>query len=160
MNDTVPSAEFLREAIRLAVENVTAGRGGPFGAVIVCEDRIIARGTNLVTANNDPTAHAEVVAIRAACQARHDYRLAGCQIYTSCEPCPLCLAAILWARLDTVHYAATCDQAAAAGFDDRAIYAEIAKPKESRALPMIQVLATEANSPFQAWSQSPNRIPY
>jgi guanine deaminase len=144
----------------LAEENVTTGRGGPFGAVIVCEDRIIARGTNRVTANWDPTAHAEVVAIRAACQARHDYRLAGCQLYPSCEPCPLCLAAILWARLDAVHYAATSDQAAAAGFDDRAIYAEIAKPKESRALPMFQALATEAAAPFQAWSQSPNRIPY
>lgn len=159
MNDSV-QAEFLREAIRLAVENVTTGRGGPFGALIVCEDRVIARGTNLVTATNDPTAHAEVVAIRAACQARQDYRLAGCQIYTSCEPCPLCLAAILWARLDSVHYAATCDQAAAAGFDDRVIYEEIAKPKESRGLRMIQGLATEATAPFQAWDQSANRVPY
>lgn len=159
MNDSV-QAEFLREAIRLAVENVTTGRGGPFGARIVCEDRVIARGTNLVTATNDPTAHAEVVAIRAACQARQDYRLAGCQIYTSCEPCPLCLAAILWARLDSVHYAATCDQAAAAGFDDRVIYEEIAKPKENRGLRMIQGLATEATAPFQAWDQSANRVPY
>lgn len=159
MNDSV-QAEFLREAIRLAVENVTTGRGGPFGALIVCEDRVIARGTNLVTATNDPTAHAEVVAIRAACQARQDYRLAGCQIYTSCEPCPLCLAAILWARLDSVHYAATSDQAAAAGFDDRVIYEEIAKPKESRGLRMIQGLATEATAPFQAWDQSANRVPY
>lgn len=154
------STEFLREAIRLAVENVESGRGGPFGAVIVREGLIIARGTNQVTALRDPTAHAEVVAIRAACQVRHDFSLAGCEIYTSCEPCPLCLAAIYWAHLDRIHYAATCDQAAEAGFDDRVIYEELSKSKLERNLPMIQGLIAEAAAPFQAWRQSPNRIPY
>lgn len=154
------STSFLREAIHLAVENVQTGRGGPFGAVIVREGLIIARGTNQVIASRDPTAHAEVVAIRAACQARQDFSLAGCEIYTSCEPCPLCLAAIYWAHLDKIHYAATCDQAAEAGFDDRVIYEEMAKPKNNRTTPMIQGLTTEAVAPFQAWSQSPNRIPY
>ena len=116
---------FMKEAIRLATENVRAGRGGPFAAVVVKDGHIIASGTNSVTSTNDPTAHAEVTAIREACRALGTFQLSGCEIYTSCEPCPMCLGAIYWARPDRVFYAATASDAAAAGFDDSFIYEEL-----------------------------------
>lgn len=151
---------FLREAIRLSLENVETGRGGPFGAVVVYQGEIIGRGTNLVTATHDPTAHAEVVAIRNACQHRQSFSLEQCEIYTSCEPCPLCLAAIYWARMANIYFAASCDDAAAAGFDDRVFYEELSKPIHARQTPAIQALRDEAVVAFAKWGQSADRIDY
>lgn len=152
--------KHLREAIRLSIENVESGRGGPFGAVVVYQHEIIGRGTNLVTATNDPTAHAEVVAIRNACQHRGSFSLASCEIYTSCEPCPLCLAAIHWSRMAKIVFAATCDDAAAAGFDDRVLYEELAKPISARHIPAINALRNEAVLAFATWRQDTQRIEY
>lgn len=151
---------FLREAIRLSIEKMEANEGGPFGAVIVREGQIIGRGWNRVTSTNDPTAHAEVVAIRDACAHLQTFSLAGCEIYASCEPCPLCLAAIYWSRLDRVYYAATRDDAAAAGFDDRSFYREFAKPAGERSIPMEQALRDEACVALQAWRKKEDRIRY
>src|SRR4051812_15266292 len=125
---------FMREAIRLSVENVEQGKGGPFGAVIVKDGKIIASGTNQVTATNDPTAHAEVVAIRKACEALKSFQLEGCEIYCSCEPCPMCLGAIYWARPDKIFFANSKEDAAAIHFDDQLIYEELAKPYGQRKL--------------------------
>lgn len=152
--------EFLREAIRLAVDAVTHQHGGPFGALVVRDGTILARGTNRVTSTNDPTAHAEIVAIRDACALLRSFSLAGCDIYCSCEPCPMCLAAIYWARLDRIWFAATRDDAAAAGFDDRLFYEQLARPLQQRAIPMDQALPDEARAPFNAWAAKPDRIPY
>lgn len=152
--------KFLREAIRLSIENVESGRGGPFGAVVVYQGEIIGRGSNLVTATNDPTAHAEVVAIRNACQHRSNFVLDNCEIYTSCEPCPLCLAAIYWSRIAKIYFAATCDDAAAAGFDDRVFYEELAKPLSARQIPATHALRDEAVLAFATWGQSNQRIEY
>lgn len=152
--------EFLREAIRLSFEKMAANEGGPFGAVVVRDQRIIGRGWNRVLATNDPTAHAEVEAIRAACSHLQTFSLAGCEIYASCEPCPMCLSAIYWARLDRITYAASCDDAAAAGFDDGFIYRELAVPKSVRTIPMQQLLRDEASPAFAAWLQKKDRIPY
>jgi guanine deaminase len=151
---------FLREAIRLSVEKMEANEGGPFGAVVVRDQQIVGWGWNRVTSTNDPTAHAEVVAIRDACSALQTFSLAGCEIYSSCEPCPLCLAAIYWSRLERVYYAATCDDAAAAGFDDRNFYREIAKPICERSIPMQQALRDEACVALRTWGQKENRIRY
>jgi tRNA(Arg) A34 adenosine deaminase TadA len=147
-------AEFMREAIRLSVANVEEGKGGPFGAVVVKDGKIIARGVNQVTASNDPTAHAEVVAIRKACQVLNSFQLEGCEIYTSCEPCPMCLGAIYWARPDKLYYANSKEDAAAIQFDDQFIYEEIAKPVEQRKLFTKQVLREEAMAAFKKWSES------
>jgi tRNA(Arg) A34 adenosine deaminase TadA len=152
--------DFLREAIRLSLEKMQANEGGPFGAVIVRDERIIARGWNRVTSTTDPTAHAEVVAIRNACAQLGTFSLAGCEIYTSCEPCPLCLAAIWWARLDRVWYAAACADAAAAGFDDRNFYQELARPAAERSIPMVQALREEACVALEAWVTKQDRIRY
>jgi guanine deaminase len=149
----------MREAIELAIDNVAAG-GGPFGCVIVRDGKIIARGVNRVTQTNDPTAHAEVVAIRKACQALGDFQLAGCEVYTSCEPCPMCMAALYWARPERVYFAATKADAAAAGFDDAMIYEEFALPYEKRRLPVEQVSREEAQKAFQAWMRSANKVRY
>lgn len=154
------NSDFLREAIRLAVDSVTRDDGGPFGALVVCDGAIVGRGTNRVTSANDPTAHAEIVAIREACAGLHTFALAGCEIYCSCEPCPMCLGAIFWARLDRIWFAATRDDAAAAGFDDRQFYEELARPLDQRAVPMRQVLDDEGRAPFDAWVRKPDRIPY
>ena len=154
------SPDFMRRAIALALENVRSARGGPFGAVVVKEGRIIGEGTNSVTATNDPTAHAEIVAIRAACQALKDFQIAGCDLYTTCEPCPMCLGAIYWARPARVFYAGVAADAADAGFDDTFIYEELKRPPESRAIPMIQILRDEALALFFAWKQQPNKIAY
>ncbi|HEV2178478.1 MAG TPA: nucleoside deaminase [Terriglobia bacterium] len=151
---------FMREAIALSVENVRAGRGGPFAALVVKGATVVARGVNLVSATNDPTAHAEVMAIRAACQALGSFRLAGCEIYTTCEPCPMCLSAIYWARLDKYYYANTRQDAASVGFDDSLIYHEIALPPEQRAVPGERLLADEAATAFQEWMRSPVKVSY
>jgi tRNA(Arg) A34 adenosine deaminase TadA len=152
--------DFLREAIRLSVEKMECNEGGPFGAVIVRDEQIIGRGWNRVTSTNDPTAHAEVVAIRDACSRLQSYSLAGCEIYSSCEPCPLCLAAIYWARLDRIHYGATCDDAAAVGFDDLNFYRELSKPACDRSIPMLQALRDEACVAFRSWLAKEDRIRY
>ncbi len=152
--------DFLREAIRLSVEKMDANEGGPFGAVVVRNGEIVGRGWNQVTSTNDPTAHAEVVAFRDACACLKTFSLAGCEIYSSCEPCPLCLAAIYWSRLDRIYYAATCDDAAAAGFDDWSFYREIRKPAAERSIPMQQALRDEALIALQAWEKKEDRIRY
>jgi len=151
---------FMSRAIALAVDNVRSGRGGPFGAVVVKDGKIIAEGANNVTATNDPTAHAEVVAIREACKKLGAFELTGCEIYTSCEPCPMCLGAIYWARPDRIYYGNTADDAAKAGFDDSHIYDEIPKDPAARKIPMEQIMRDEAIEGFRAWEKSPNKIPY
>lgn len=150
----------MREAIRLSREGMVSGRGGPFGAVIVQGGEIVARGNNQVTSALDPTAHAEVVAIRAAAQALGNFSLAGCDIYTSCEPCPMCLAAIYWARLDRVFFANDRVDAAAAGFDDDHIYREFAVPPDQRAVPITAFLREEALPVFHEWNALGGKIPY
>ena len=155
-----PNPEFLRRAIVLATENVFLGKGGPFGAVIVREGRVVGEGANSVTAINDPTAHAEVTAIRAACGALGTFTLAGCELYTSCEPCPMCLAAAYWARLDAIYFGCSAADAARAGFDDAFLYAEFTKDREFRAVPSRQMLAEEAWASFEAWLASPIKILY
>jgi tRNA(Arg) A34 adenosine deaminase TadA len=150
----------MQQAISLATENVLSHGGGPFGAVVVREGKVIATGTNLVTSTNDPTAHAEVVAIRAACKALDSFQLSGCVVYTSCEPCPMCLAAIYWARCDAIFYGNSASDASDAGFDDSMLYDEVSRPLELRTIPMIRILADEAKTSFDAWRASPNRIDY
>ena len=152
--------EFLRRAIALATENVLHGAGGPFGAVIVREGRIVGEGVNTVTAAHDPTAHGEVNAIRAACKALGSFSLAGCQLYTSCEPCPMCLAAAYWARIDAIYYGARAADAARAGFDDAFLYDELRKDQSVRTLSATQLLGDEAWSSFAAWIASENKIKY
>jgi tRNA(Arg) A34 adenosine deaminase TadA len=151
---------FMEKAIALATENVTSGRGGPFGAVIVREGSIVATGTNLVTATNDPTAHAEVVAIRNACAALSSFELSGCHIYTSCEPCPMCLAAIYWARCAAIFYGNCAADAAAAGFDDAFLYEEMTRPMDQRTIPAMNLLPEQAISNFHAWRAHAGRIDY
>ncbi len=152
--------DFMRLAISLSIENVQQGRGGPFAAVIVRDGEIIAHGTNLVTTTNDPTAHAEVVAIRHACQRLGVFHLTDCEIYSTCEPCPMCLAAIYWARLKKVYYANTRSDAAAIGFDDEKLYRELALPPIQRTLPAEQLLRHEALAAFQLWKEKDDKIPY
>lgn len=151
---------FLREAISLARTGMERGDGGPFGCVIVKDGSVIGRGNNRVTSTNDPTAHAEVVAIRAACAALRSFQLDGCVLYTSCEPCPMCLGAIYWARPDKLFYASSKEDAAAINFDDKFIYEEIAKPVEERKLFTKQVLREKALEAFEKWKISPNKIEY
>ena len=157
---TQPNPEFLRRAIALATENVRAGAGGPFAAVIVRDGRIVGEGANSVTTTHDPTAHGEVNAIRAACKALGTFTLEGCELYTSCQPCPMCLAASYWSRLDVIYYGASDTDAARAGFDDAFLYAEFRKDQPERALPAVQLLADEAWTSFAAWLESPNKTPY
>lgn len=152
--------QFMREAIRLSVNNVEENKGGPFGAVVVKDGKIIARGANCVTAHNDPTAHAEVMAIREACKTLHTFQLTGCEIYASCEPCPMCLAAIYWARPDKLYYASTKEDAAAIDFDDHFIYEEIAKPVSERKIFTQQIMRDEALEAFEKWKTSVNKIEY
>jgi guanine deaminase len=160
MNRDTGEAAFMREAIKLSVENVQECKGGPFGAVVVKEGKIIARGVNNVTAANDPTAHAEVNAIREACKALNSFQLAGCHIYASCEPCPMCLGAIYWARIDTLYFANTKEDAGAIHFDDRFIYEELAKPLTQRKLFTRQLLRNEALEAFRQWEQSQQKTEY
>jgi len=153
-------ARFLREAIRLSRTRMRQGRGGPFGAVVARDGAIVARGWNAVTSGNDPTAHAEVVAIRRACRRVGTFSLAGFVLYASCEPCPMCLAAAYWARVDRLVYAATRDDAARAGFDDDRIYREIPLAPEARSLPTDRLLRDEALAVFDEWLAKPDRVPY
>jgi len=155
-----PNPEFLRRAIALATENVVSGKGGPFAAVIVRGGQIVAEGVNMVTATNDPTAHGEVSAIRAACKALGTFTLAGCELYTSCEPCPMCLAASHWARLEAVFYGCSAADASRAGFDDAFLYEEFCKDPSARSLPTTQMLPDEAWASFAAWIASPNKTKY
>jgi tRNA(Arg) A34 adenosine deaminase TadA len=153
-------AEFMRMAIDLATENVLSGAGGPFGAVIVKDGAVLATGVNCVTANNDPTAHAEVTAIRNAAAVLGTFELNGCTIYSSCEPCPMCLGAIYWSRLDALYFGSTAQDAADAGFDDSHFYDEIRKPVGERSLPAVNLLRDEAAASFKAWCQFAGRIDY
>lgn len=151
---------FMEEAIRLAVRNARRGEGGPFGAVVVKNGRVIARGANRVAATNDPTAHAEVVAIRAACRRLGTFELPGCEIYSSCEPCPMCLGAIYWARPGAVYYAATRRDAAAFGFDDLYIYKQVALAPSRRKIAMRPLLRREGLRAFQEWQRNAGRVNY
>jgi guanine deaminase len=151
---------FMLEAIRLAEQGMNQNEGGPFGCVIVKDGLIIGRGNNKVISTNDPTAHAEITAIREACDHLHSFQLEGCEIYTSCEPCPMCLGAIYWARPAKVYFACTREDAAAIGFDDQFIYEEIDKSLASRSIPMEQLLYSEALEVFRAWSLKPDKIKY
>lgn len=152
--------EFLRRAIQLAMENVELGRGGPFGALIVKDSKVVAEGANHVTTAKDPTAHAEVVAIRAACSRLDTFDLGGCVLYASCEPCPMCLSAIYWARLDALYFAAGKQDAASAGFDDSFIYTQVPLEPAQRTLPTRQLLLGEGKRPFALWTASVSKIPY
>ena len=154
------SAEFMRRAIALALENVRTARGGPFAALVVKDGKIIGEGANRVTATNDPTAHAEIMAIRAACRTLGSFQLTGCDLYTTCEPCPMCLGAIYWSRPARVFYAGIAADAADAGFDDAFIYEELQRPPQSRRIPMTQLLREEALAVFMAWKQQPNKTQY
>lgn len=151
---------FMARAIQLSIENVESGRGGPFGAVVVKDGIIIGEAANQVTSTNDPTAHAEVLAIRAACKQLGAFDLEGCEIYTSCEPCPMCLGAIYWARLARVYFANVDADASKIGFDDSLIYREIAQPHSKRKIPMIQMMREQALAAFRAWETKPNKIEY
>ncbi len=151
--------DFMRKAIELSIENVKNG-GGPFGAVIVKDDEIIATGVNRVTANHDPTAHAEVSAIREACAKLNTFDLSGCEIYTSCEPCPMCLGAIYWAHLDKIYYGNNKTDAARIGFDDSFIYDELALERKDRKKVMEELLPQEAIAAFKAWEDKTDKIEY
>lgn len=154
------STDFMRMAIELAENNVIREQGGPFGAVIVKDGMVLARSANKVVPNNDPTAHAEVLAIRLACQELNTFDLSGCEIYTSCEPCPMCLGAIYWARIDKIYYANTKADAATVGFDDAFIYEELDKPLDKRKLPIVQLMRDEAMNAFKLWSEFEGRKEY
>ena len=151
---------FMSEAIELSRANVREGKGGPFAAVVVKDGAVLARGTNLVTSTNDPTAHAEIVAIREACRALGSFQLEGCDIYTTCEPCPMCLGAIYWARPRAVFFANTQDDAAQIGFDDQFIYDEFSRPHSGRKIPMNQILRDEALTAFREWMEKVDKTPY
>ena len=150
----------MERAIELAVENVRSGHGGPFGAVVVRGKEIAGTGVNSVTASNDPTAHAEVMAIREACRQLGAFQLSGCDLYTSCEPCPMCLGAIYWARLDRVFYGGTRDDAAKAGFDDAFIYEQITLPHAERAIPFVGMMREESLVCFKEWMEKRDRVEY
>ena len=154
------SAELMRRAIALALENVRTARGGPFAALVAKHGSVIGEGANSVTATNDPTAHAEIVAIRAACRALGTFQLTDCELYTTCEPCPMCLGAIYWARPARVFYAGVAADAANAGFDDAFIYEELRRPPESRRIPMTQLMREESLAIFAAWKRQPNKTQY
>ena len=158
--ETNMDKSFMVRAIQLSMDNVRSGRGGPFGAVVVKDGKMIAEGANQVTSANDPTAHAEMVAIRRACEKLGVFDLEGCEIYSSCEPCPMCLGAIYWARLSRVYFGNGDDDASKIGFDDSLIYREIAQPHSKRKIPMIQMMREEALAAFRAWENKSNKIEY
>jgi guanine deaminase len=151
---------FMARAIQLAVDNVASARGGPFGSVVVKDGKIVAEAANQVTFANDPTAHAEMVAIREACRKLGVFDLEGCEIYTSCEPCPMCMGAIYWARLSRVYYAGRADDAAQAGFDDSMIYRELAQPLSKRKIPLIQMMREQGLDAFRVWQNSSRKLEY
>jgi guanine deaminase len=151
---------FLGEAIRLSIEKMEAGEGGPFGALVVRKGQVVGVGWNRVTSTNDPTAHAEIVAIRDACARLGTFSLPECELYSSCEPCPMCLATIYWARIERLYYAATREDAAGAGFDDSRIYDEIALRPPARSILAVQDLRQEAQTAFEAWAKKEDRVEY
>jgi tRNA(Arg) A34 adenosine deaminase TadA len=151
---------FMREAIRISLQMMRRNKGGPFGAVVVRKGKIIGKGWNQVTSANDPTAHAEIVAIREACRRLKTFHLADCELYTSCEPCPMCLSAIYWARMKKVYYANTRKDAARIDFDDDFIYSEVARPIAKRKLAMKQMMHKEALKVFEEWKHKPNKVKY
>ncbi|MFZ3217550.1 MAG: nucleoside deaminase [Candidatus Acidiferrales bacterium] len=159
MTDPI-SNTFISRALTLSLENVRSGQGGPFAAVVVKDGKIIAEAVNRVTTTNDPTAHAEILAIRQACERLHSFELPDCDLYTSCEPCPMCLGAIYWARPARVYFANSAADAAHAGFDDAFIYQEIATPHAGRKIPMIQLPHGEALAAFNAWREKSDKIRY
>lgn len=160
MKTEVSHEKWMQTAIELSEKNVLESIGGPFGAVIVKDGELIAGSGNRVTSTNDPTAHAEVSAIRLACQKLETFDLSGCIIYTSCEPCPMCLSAVYWAKIDTIYYANTKKDADDIGFSDKFIYDELEKPMQERQLPIVQMMRDEALNAFRLWDQSAMRITY
>ena len=152
--------QFLQQAIDLAVENAKSGQGGPYGAIIVKDNRLIAASGNKVTTDIDPTAHAEVMAIRLACKALNDFQLSGCILYSSCEPCPMCLGAIYWARLAKVYFACSRHDAAAANFDDSFIYDEISVLPHQRSITMLHLNLANALEPFDIWAEKSDKVLY
>jgi len=157
---TDPNPVFMERAIQLAIENVHSGKGGPFAAVIVRNGEIIGEGANSVTSTNDPTAHGEINAIRCACRALNTFSLKGCEMYTSCEPCPMCLAATYWARIDAIYFGSNSEDAARAGFDDSYFYNEIKLHRDARSLPLRPLLSDEAWQTFQAWIDKAEKTEY
>lgn len=153
-------SEFLQQAIDLAADNVKSGEGGPYGALLVKDNRIIAASGNKVTSSLDPTAHAEIMTIRLACRELNDFQLTGCVLYTSCEPCPMCLGAIYWARLDKVYYACSREDASSAGFDDGFIYDEISLAPEKRSIPMLNLKQNNDLKPFELWNAKTDKVLY
>jgi tRNA(Arg) A34 adenosine deaminase TadA len=152
--------DLMRRAIALAVENARAGDGGPFAALVARDGEVVAEAANRVTARNDPTAHAEILAVREACRLLGTFSLAGCELFASCEPCPMCLGAVYWARLDRLWFAAGREAAATAGFDDALIYREVPLPPERRTLPTARLELPESTAPFAAWAARPDRVEY
>ena len=150
----------MARAIQLSIDGVQSGRGGPFGAVVVRDGKIVAEGVNQVTSTNDPTAHAEVLAIRQACSSLGVFQLQDCELYTSCEPCPMCLGAIYWARLSRVYFANTAEDAAKIGFEDSFLYTELNKPHLERRIPTIQIMREEALAGFRVWAAKPDKREY
>jgi guanine deaminase len=153
-------AHFMRRAIELSFKNVRSGKGGPFAALIVKSGKILAEGTNVVASANDPTAHAEIVAIRNACKKIRSFELSGCAIYANCEPCPMCLGAIYWARLARIYFAATSVDAAKIGFDDALLYQQLKRTATARKIPMSQLMREDALKVFRLWEQKPDKIEY
>jgi len=153
-------ADHMRRAIELSLEMMRSGQGGPFGAVVVKNGAVVAEGFNQVTSTNDPTAHAEVVAVRRACQALGTYDLTGCEIYTSCEPCPMCLSAIYWARMARIFYANDREDAAKIGFRDDFLYREIPLPLDQRAIPIQRMMRAEGWAAFEEWDRKPDKVQY
>ena len=151
--------EFMKKAIELSIKSVNNG-GGPFGSVIVKGDKIIAEGSNKVTSNNDPTAHGEIVAIREACKKLNNFSINGCELYSTCEPCPMCLSAIYWARIDKIYYANTREDARKIDFDDSLIYTELQKNIDKRKIPMIQMMRNEALKAFEMWDKKTDKVKY
>jgi tRNA(Arg) A34 adenosine deaminase TadA len=152
--------DFMKKAIELSEDNMKANKGGPFGAVIVKDNLVVGMGFNKVTSTNDPTAHAEVVAIRNACKKLDTFDLSGCTIYTSTEPCPMCLSAIYWARIDKIYYGNTRKDAANIGFDDDHIYSEIPKKADERSIPSMQIMSDEAIKAFEEWQRKEDKVMY
>jgi len=151
--------EFMKRAIELSIESVNNG-GGPFGSIIVKDNNIVGEGSNRVTSNNDPTAHAEIVAIRSACKKLNNFSLNGCELYSTCEPCPMCLSAIYWARINKIYYANTREDAGKIDFDDSLIYSEFQKKINERKIPMIQMMREEALKAFELWNKKIDKIKY
>ena len=160
METTDQHQKFMKVALQLSEQNVLESLGGPFGAVVVKDGKILAKSANMVTSTNDPTAHAEVSAIRMACKTMNTFDLSGCVIYTSCEPCPMCLSAVYWAKIDTIYYANTRQDAEDIGFNDKFIYDEIQKTLDKRQLPIKQMMRDEAQGAFKLWDKSAMKTTY